>query len=134
MVEHFVLFTLKEDVTDAQYAELERAIYGLSGLPGCTRLTFGRDHVLTRGRGYTHALMTRHASRAAAAAYQLDPEHVRVRDAVIAPLLQRDGAGKPVLLSVDFEAKVAEPTRWSVLLAGAALGASAAVVLRKLAN
>ena len=73
-------------------------------------------------------------SRAAAAAYQLDPEHVRVRDAVIAPLLQRDGAGKPVLLSVDFEAKVAEPTRWSVLLAGAALGASAAVVLRKLAN
>ena len=32
MVEHFVLFTLKEDVTDAQYAELERAIYGLSGL------------------------------------------------------------------------------------------------------
>ena len=49
MVEHFVLFTLKEDVTDAQYAELERAIYGLSGLAGCTRLTFGRDHVLTRG-------------------------------------------------------------------------------------
>ena len=31
MVEHFVLFTLKEDVTDAQYAELEREIYGLSG-------------------------------------------------------------------------------------------------------
>ena len=134
MVEHFVLFTLKDGVTDAQYAELETAIYGLSGLPGCTRLTFGKDHILTRGRGFSHALMTRHTSKETAKSYQLHPEHARVRDTVIVPLLKRDDAGKPVLLSVDFEAKVAESTRWSALLVGAALGAIVATALRKPAN
>ena len=71
MVEHFVLFALKEDITDAEYAKLEHEIYALQVLPGCTRLSFGKDHILTRGKGYTYALMTRHTSRATAQSYQV---------------------------------------------------------------
>ena len=131
MVEHFVLFSLKDDLTDAQKTELKEAIYSLRTLPGCSRLTFGEDHILTRGKGYTHALMSRHTSREAAKSYQVHPEHVRVRDEIIVPLIKREG-GKPVILSVDFDAEVAEPLRWRELVLGAVAGAGlAAAFLRR---
>ena len=62
---------------------------------------------------------------------QLDPEHVRVRDQVIIPLLKRDDVGKPIILSVDFEAAVKEPLRWKELLVGAVAGAALAFLMRR---
>ncbi|GMI09433.1 hypothetical protein TrVE_jg8813 [Triparma verrucosa] len=131
-VEHFVLFTFKENLSPSDSSHLTKSLYSLSSIPGCTRLTFGCDHILLRSKGYTHACMTRHVSKEAAKAYQIHPEHVRVRDEVIVPLLKRGEDGKPIILSVDFEAEVAEPIRWREILSGAAVGAGLAfMVLRK---
>ena len=125
MVEHIVLFKLKAEVTAEEKQRAKDEIYALySSIPGITRITYGEDHILTRGKGFTHALITRHTSKETAVAYQAHPEHIRVRDHILIPLIERDNSGAPIVLSVDFLAHVIESWRLKELIFGALAGSA----------
>jgi len=99
MVEHVVIFCIN-DADASSLENLHNELYSLSSLPSVSRLVFGKDHILTRAKGYTHGLVTSHSSKEAAAAYQSHPEHIRVRDKVLLPLVDKSIG----VLSMDFEA------------------------------
>ncbi|MEC4806774.1 MAG: Dabb family protein [Jaaginema sp. PMC 1079.18] len=96
MIEHIVLFQWQETATPEQ---IEAVITGLKGLknqiPGIIDLSCGKNFC-DRAQGFEYGLVVRFRDRAALEAYQPHPEHQKVVQNLIKPIL----AG---ILAVDYE-------------------------------
>lgn len=95
MVEHIVLFKWKETTTPE---EIEAVMEGLKGLkskiPGIVDLSCGKNFT-DRSKGFEYGLVVRFRDREALDAYQPHPEHQKVVQNLIQPIL----AG---ILAVDY--------------------------------
>jgi catechol 2,3-dioxygenase-like lactoylglutathione lyase family enzyme len=87
MVEHIVLMSVRENLSKERLALMKKAVLSLKDIPGTVSITFGPSTNPERGRGYTHGVVVRHINKAAAAAYQISPLHVKVRDVELVPYL-----------------------------------------------
>jgi hypothetical protein len=84
-IEHVVLFRFKEDVTPAQRHAMYEGLRGLkASVPGIIDLTVG-DNFTDRGKGYACGLVVRLA--VSLDAYQNHPEHQRVLQTLIKPIV-----------------------------------------------
>ncbi len=96
MVEHIVLFQWKDTATPKQ---IEAVMTGLKGLkdkiPGIVDLSCGKNFT-DRSRGFEYGLVVRFRDREALDAYQPHPEHQKVVQNFIQPIL----AG---ILAVDYD-------------------------------
>jgi hypothetical protein len=119
-VEHLVLCKFSRMPTAAEAAKVQ----ALSALPGVTFVSAGENYT-ARGQGYNYAVCVRFISKEAEAAYQTHPEHVKVRDEVIVPLLQPET--KPLVVDYQHE----QPLNRGLLL-GLAVGLCLGVVLGRL--
>lgn len=95
MVEHIVLFKWKDTATPKQ---IEAVMEGLNGLkdkiPGIVDLSCGKNFT-DRGQGFEYGLVVRFRDRDALEAYQPHPEHQKIVQNLIQPIL----AG---ILAVDY--------------------------------
>ncbi|MDP8924248.1 MAG: Dabb family protein [Chloroflexota bacterium] len=87
MIRHVILFTLKPDVSDAQLKDWEAAIRA-ARFPGLREYTFGRDLGLRPGNMSAAATFD-FEDEAAYRAFDVDPEHERIRREVSGPLVER---------------------------------------------
>ena len=112
-VEHIVLMKASRPFNEAETAE----VMGLTKIPGVVSVSCGPNYT-KRGQGFTLAVVVRLATKEAEEAYQVHPEHVRVRDTIIGPLVA--SAAAPKVLVVDYEHEVPEcPIGWrSFMLMG----------------
>lgn len=101
-VEHVVLMVLKNTASEEELAKATEQVMALETAPGVLSFSFGPTTTPERSGPYTHCLVSRHANVAAAKAYQVHEAHVRVRDEVLGPLIDRT-APLPVL-AVDIPA------------------------------
>lgn len=86
MIEHIVLFKMKQDVTDQQRTEFIDALKGLQqSVPGILELTAGRNFNHERGQGYEIALLVRFGNRDALDAYGPHPAHQDVVQKYVVP-------------------------------------------------
>ena len=96
MVEHLVLFKWKEEATPAA---IEQVLEGLRSLktkvPGIVELTCG-ENFTARSKGYTHGLAVRLQDRASLEGYGPHPEHRKILDNYITPILAD-------ILALDYE-------------------------------
>lgn len=82
MVEHIVLFKLKQDATPQQKEELIRRLRGLAGkIEGIVSLSAGESFT-NRHKGYTVGLVVRFTDKEALERYGPHPEHVPVKEYV----------------------------------------------------
>lgn len=97
MIEHLVLLKMKPD---ASAEEAEKMITGLKSLPqsipAIREFTCGRN-TSDRSQGFTHGLLVRFESAADLEAYVAHPEHKRVVDECLGPVLDD-------VIVVDYEA------------------------------
>ena len=78
MVDHLVLFTVKEDASSEEVADLLSSIRGLRGsIPNVIDLSVGEDFS-GRGGPYTHGLFARFQTPDDLQAYLKHPEHLKV--------------------------------------------------------
>jgi hypothetical protein len=85
MVEHIVLFKIKESAGDDVRAELKRRLLALSNdIPGIIHATFGANFT-SRGKGYTHGFVVRFTNQDSLANYQKHPLHVAVVEGLVRP-------------------------------------------------
>lgn len=86
MVQHIVMWKLKEDVDKAQAAaQMKQKLEALVGVvPGLLEA-----HVVTGFAGFDVVLTTRHESREALAVYQEHPAHVAVKGYVHSVVCER---------------------------------------------
>lgn len=98
MIEHIVLFKMKQDVTDQQRTEFIEALKGLrQSVPGILELTAGRNLNQERGQGYEIALLVRFDSKDALDAYGPHPAHQDVVQNYVVPWCEN-------VLVADYEA------------------------------
>ena len=79
MLMHMVSFKYKATTTEAEREEHRQRLAGLSMLTGVLDLKVGPDRVGSP-RSYDTGLIIAFPNRAALDAYQVDPQHVPVRD------------------------------------------------------
>ena len=94
-IEHLVLMKASRPFSAAETAE----VMGLKNIPGVVSVSCGPNYT-KRGQGYTLAVVVRLISKEAEEGYQKHPEHVRVRDSIIAPLVASAEAPKVLVLSL----------------------------------
>lgn len=88
MIEHVVLFRWKPGTPAAALEELGRAFRALPGkIPAIKDYAFG-PNFSERSGGHTHILVSRFASHADLDAYLDHPEHQRVLERHIRPILE----------------------------------------------
>jgi len=93
---HTVLLKLKEGVSDEQVANLRTELATLTSIPGVRAVSSGRTFTTTRNGGFTFGLTVELDSKDALPVYAAHPDHVRVRDTFILPII--DG-----LVALDWE-------------------------------
>jgi len=78
MIQHIVLLTFRDDVTETQITALFDALHRIEGqIPGLLSITAGKsESPEAMERGYMHGFVVDFADWAALAAYQAHPEHV----------------------------------------------------------
>jgi hypothetical protein len=97
MVEHIVLFKVKENASLQTRAAIGQALTGLRHqISGIIDLTFGATFTHERAQGYTHALVVRFANKEALAAYGPHPAHQKAVHEVIRPAVDD-------VIALDFE-------------------------------
>lgn len=129
-VEHIVLLKTSRPIGESEHA----AIMGLaSTVPGVISVSVG-DNYTDRGLGYSIGIVVRLTSKEAEAAYQTHPEHVRVRDTIIKPLLrQQESCGgyeaNNAILAVDYvhQPPLLSKREFRYLLLGFMAGAAVAL-------
>lgn len=95
MIDHIVLFTVREGVSREDAADLVHSLAALKGsVPGVVDLSVG-ENFSERAGGYTHGLFVRLEDRDALQGYMQHPDH----QAVVAKLEERT-TGR---LVVDYE-------------------------------
>ena len=87
MIRHVILFTLKPGVTDQQLRDWEAAIRA-ARFPGLRAYSFGRDLGFRDGNMSAAATFD-FEDEAAYRAFDVDPEHERIRREVSGPLVER---------------------------------------------
>jgi hypothetical protein len=95
MIEHLVFMKLKEDTSNEKIEALIRALKSLVSLPGVVDITAGRNFT-DRGKGFNFALRVTLTDRAALEKYGPCPEHQRVKEEHIIPILED-------ILAIDYE-------------------------------
>jgi hypothetical protein len=84
VVEHIVLFKVKEDILPEKKDEIFKSLRGLKKLDGVLHLT--AEPVLSvQGAEFTHVLHGRYKDKAALAAYSSHPEHVSIVKNLVIP-------------------------------------------------
>ncbi|CAK9202698.1 unnamed protein product [Sphagnum troendelagicum] len=84
VVEHIVLFKVKEDIVPEKKDEIFKSLRGLKKLDGVLHLT--AEPVLSvQGAEFTHVLHGRYKDKAALAAYSSHPEHVSIVKNLVIP-------------------------------------------------
>ena len=96
MIEHMVLFKLKEDApAGAGDRMIERLRALRQTVPGVIDLTCGANFS-PRSQGFTHGLLVRFESRADLDAYAVHPEHQRAVAEAVKPAVES-------ILALDYE-------------------------------
>ena len=96
MVEHLVLFKVREGVGDEAVQAMQDALRSLqSAIPGILEITVGANFS-ERSQGFTHGLLVRFADRAALDTYIPHPAHEDARNNYILPIVDD-------VLVVDYE-------------------------------
>ncbi len=99
MIEHIVVFKVKDGLTDVEKEDLLSALRSLKDrVPGIVDLLVG-ENFSERAQGFTHALVARFVDRAALDGYLPHPAHQEVVQNHFLPYLDMD---KPRIV-VDFE-------------------------------
>ena len=102
VIEHIVLLSVKPDAEGEAVERMLDELYSLQyQVPSVLALSVGKKLDNGEGGEYTHALVVRFPNKAALEAYQVHPEHVRVVQEVLKPLIDTD-----LTLAVDYEACV----------------------------
>jgi hypothetical protein len=97
MIEHLVLLKLKPDASAAEEEQMVKALKSLSKfIPVIRELSCGRN-TGDRNQGFTHGLRVRFESAADLEAYIDHPEHKRVVDECLTPVIDD-------VIVVDYEA------------------------------
>ena len=126
-IEHIVLLKLARQFTVAEAADLQT---GILSIPGVLSISQGPNYT-SRSLEYNYGIVVRLVSKEAEAAYQLHPEHVRVRDTIIKPNLAKGADGTPPVLAMDYACQAAAtPMPWR-LVAAAGLGVLLGLTLAK---
>lgn len=96
MIEHVVLFKLKDSSPDDQKLEMLKALLKLKDqIPGILEVSAGVNFS-QRAQGYTHGFTVRFTDREALERYLTHPNHVAVVDEKVRPLSEG-------VLAFDFE-------------------------------
>ncbi|MGQ9525808.1 MAG: Dabb family protein [Armatimonadota bacterium] len=86
MIEHIVLFKMKQGVTEQQRTDFIEALKALRDtVPGIRELTAGRNLNEERGQGYEIALLVRFDSKEALDAYGPHPAHQDIVQKCVLP-------------------------------------------------
>lgn len=95
MIEHIVLFRFKSDIEDAAKQRLIEELRGLEGrVPSIRSISSGLNFS-TRGDGYEAGLVIRFDDQAGLDSYQIHPDHVRVVQDCVKPVVEK-------VLAVDY--------------------------------
>ena len=98
MIEHIVLFRVREDARIEEIEEMLRRLRMLPDeVPGILQLSCGVNFS-ERSQGYTHGLVVRFPDKAALDAYQVHPNHQAAVADAIRPVVEPGG-----ILAVDYE-------------------------------
>jgi diphthamide synthase (EF-2-diphthine--ammonia ligase) len=96
MIEHLVLFQWQEQASDDEIEAVIEALRGLKErIPGIVELSCG-ENFSERSQGFQHGLVVRLKDRAALEAYFPHPEHQKIVQNLIKPILAQ-------IISVDYE-------------------------------
>ncbi|QDU64703.1 Stress responsive A/B Barrel Domain protein [Planctomycetes bacterium Pan216] len=96
MVEHIVLFEIKEDASNESVMSMLEGLRRLKGeIPEIVELAVGRNFS-DRGKSFEYGLLVRFESPEALEAYRKHPAHQDVLDRLIKPVVSD-------VLAVDFE-------------------------------
>jgi hypothetical protein len=96
MVDHIVLFKLKDSASAEQKAAMLKALLALKDqIPGIVQASAGANFS-DRARGYTHGFTVRFRDRAALDAYLPHPAHQAVVESHVKPI-------NDAVLVVDYE-------------------------------
>lgn len=99
MIEHIVVFKVKDGLTDAQKEDVLNSIRSLKDrVPGIVDLQVG-ENFSERSQGFTHALVVRFVDRAALDGYLPHPAHQDVVQNHFLPYLDENAPR----IVVDFE-------------------------------
>lgn len=95
MVEHIVLVKFSEEATAEKKAAMAEELRGLKGkIPGILDISVG-DNFSARAQGFDRGLVVRLENEEALAGYSSHPEHVRVANDHIKPIIKD-------ILAVDY--------------------------------
>lgn len=98
MIEHLVLFKVRQDASPDDVGEMLRRLRLLKEeVPGVEELTCG-GNFSARSKGYTHGLYVRFPDKEALDAYQVHPKHQAAVTEAIRPIVETDG-----ILALDYE-------------------------------
>ena len=99
MIQHIVVFKVKDGLADAEKEDLLSSVRGLKDrVPGVLDLAIG-ENFSPRSEGFTHALVMRFPDRAALDAYVAHPAHQDVVKNHFLPYL--DPNKPPILIDFD---------------------------------
>ncbi|XP_024396642.1 stress-response A/B barrel domain-containing protein DABB1 [Physcomitrium patens] len=87
VVEHVVLFKVKDDADPAEKKAMLDALHELRSLNGVLELTVG-SALSVQGGKYTHVLHGRYKDKAALKVYLVHPDHVNIQQKYIQPLTE----------------------------------------------
>eukprot|EP00249_Psilotum_nudum_P011717 c23342_g1_i1 orf=384-1202(-) len=100
VVDHVVLFKVKDKVPSEQAEKMVNALRGLKSLDGVIQLTAGPSLQMQPGN-YTHALYSRHSDKEALSTYASHPNHLDVVHKFVFPITED-------ILALDWEANSKE--------------------------
>jgi hypothetical protein len=96
MIEHLVLFQWQPEASEEQIGAVLEALRGLKDkIPGIVDLSCG-ENFSERSQGFQHGLVVRLSDRSALEGYFPHPEHQKVVQNLIKPIIAQ-------ILSVDYE-------------------------------
>ena len=139
VLQHLVLLKLRDDVSAEDFGALKKNLMGMVGkIDGVLWVDVGKQEVMypsynDRSAGYNHMLIVTLRDRKALEAYDSHPEHVRVKNEYIIPLLNKS-TEKPIL-ALDWMSKtnpIFTQSNWSVGVISALIAIGGIVMIRSM--
>jgi hypothetical protein len=128
-VDQILLMKMQRPLSEEEVSE---AMSRLSSIPGVVGVSMGAAHNATAD-GYTHGAVVRFADVASLEAYATHPEHVYVRDAILAPTLAKTVEPPSSSVAMEFTTThVAYLKPAPALAIGAVLGVIAGAIAGRL--
>ena len=119
VVEHIVLLKTSRPFNQDEIRSIGAAIMSI---PGVLSISVGNNYT-TRGLEYTSGIVVRLKDKDTEKAYQMHPEHIRVRDELIKPVLRKGTDTTPPVIAMDYVFDAPEPEMSKTVLLCAAFGA-----------